>query len=496
MEKSRFMTCLTAISILLVCCVPLSVQGKETCFPTFGSDLRLHIPVLKINSEIYSADLIYRDHGPADGIWFEVVSVEKAVDSGCSNPPALLAAREQFIVNFPLLNIADQPYWAGMKLISSQGHAWLKVMNYGPLPKRVFVTSVKGTGDLSSWPDARGGTGIEAGDAICSARADAAGLSGTFIAWLSDTDNDAYCRIHGLSGKKENNCGLAALPEDAGPWVRTDGFPFASDTAHLFKDGTVFSTGSTDEFGRNPKSGLYYFTGTRADGTLYKKKEPPCDNWTNASDVFTAGSNSSFGGFSWSSGASYKCNAQYALLCMEQGHGPAISDVTICGKKVFLTSVKGTGNLSSWEGADGNTGIAAGDSICRTLAANAGLENAEHFKAWLSDSHTSALDRISSDGPWVRVDGIPVAENRQGLEERDLLTVLNLTEKGQYINEFYAWTGTLNNGMTDTDRTCNDWQTGSGDSQGRIGRIFDRDAWTSSGYPACSSVYRLYCFED
>jgi len=190
MGKMHFITCLMATNILLACCVSLSVQGKEACFPTFSSNLHLHIPVLKINGEIYSADLTYRDPGPADGIWFEVVSVEKAVDNGCSNPPALLAAQEQIIVNFPVLNIVDRPYRAAMELISSQGRAWLKVTDYGPLPKRIFVTSVKGNGDLSSWPDAGGRTGIEAGDAICSARADAAGLSGTFAAWLSDTDND------------------------------------------------------------------------------------------------------------------------------------------------------------------------------------------------------------------------------------------------------------------------------------------------------------------
>ena len=33
----------------------------------------------------------------------------------------------------------------------------------------VFVTSVTGTGDLGSWPDAGGNIGVSAGDAICQA---------------------------------------------------------------------------------------------------------------------------------------------------------------------------------------------------------------------------------------------------------------------------------------------------------------------------------------
>ena len=62
--------------------------------------------------------------------------------------------------------------------------------------KVAFVTSVLGAGDLSSWEDAVavGAHGVEAGDAVCQARALAAGLAnpGDFVAWLSDIDDDAY----------------------------------------------------------------------------------------------------------------------------------------------------------------------------------------------------------------------------------------------------------------------------------------------------------------
>ena len=42
--------------------------------------------------------------------------------------------------------------------------------------KVAFVTSVQGNGDLGSWPDSGGLTGLAGGDAICRARATAAGL--------------------------------------------------------------------------------------------------------------------------------------------------------------------------------------------------------------------------------------------------------------------------------------------------------------------------------
>ena len=72
-----------------------------------------------------------------------------------------------------------------------------------PGNKVVFVTSVNGSGDLGSWPGAGGNTGLAAGDAIWQARADAAGLTGTFKAWLSDSSTDAkgaYCPLAPGSG--------------------------------------------------------------------------------------------------------------------------------------------------------------------------------------------------------------------------------------------------------------------------------------------------------
>jgi len=88
------------------------------------------------------------------------------------------------------------------------------ITQYGTANNVVFVTYVSGSGNLDSWPDAGGQTGTAAGDAICQARAAAGGLANPsqFRAWLSDQNDDAYCRIHNLTGKKSANCGMATLP--------------------------------------------------------------------------------------------------------------------------------------------------------------------------------------------------------------------------------------------------------------------------------------------
>src|SRR3972149_6970160 len=80
--------------------------------------------------------------------------------------------------------------------------------------RRMFVTSVTGTGDLSSWADA-GGLPNAAG----------------YRAWLSDSIDDAYCRLHNLTGKKASNCGEAVLPAAAGPRWRPAGAPVGAGLA-------------------------------------------------------------------------------------------------------------------------------------------------------------------------------------------------------------------------------------------------------------------------
>ena len=89
--------------------------------------------------------------------------------------------------------------------------------------RRAFVTSVSGTGNLNSWPDAGGLFALAAGDAICRARATAAGLpnANTYRAWLSTATTDAYCHVQGRTGEKATGC--SGSPQPSGPWYRVDG---------------------------------------------------------------------------------------------------------------------------------------------------------------------------------------------------------------------------------------------------------------------------------
>ena len=386
-----------------------------------------------------------------------------------------------------------------------------------PETARVFVTSVSGAGDLSSWRDAGGKTGIAAGDAICQARADAAGLQGSFVAWLSDENHDAYCRVHGLGGKKNENCGRGILPAFAGPWVRTDGFPFSPGIDEVVNQGVVYSPVSFNEFGENRSFGApTIWTGTSASGevSVHPEDSLNCANWMSADPARKGRSGiMNSGAYTWTERFRDGCETESRLLCFEFPGGTPLPLFKKEGKVVFVTSVSGSGDLAGWPEAGGFTGIAAGDAICRNRAAAGGLPNSQSYKAWLSGSTTDAIDRLVSDGPWVRPDGVIVAENKSDLVDNNgIFSSISVDENRAYFTEYVvhtdddAWTGTDSQGRG-TGVHCNDWTSGNQQDRGGAGtatlgliywasRLVGVDDPKSFYELDCSIPLRLFCFED
>lgn len=495
--------------LVLVASVLAAVAGNnaraavilDDCLSELVAPAEVHVPAIRVGTAMLAAELQLTPMGPTSesAIWLRLQTLQTATVSECTYPAPVFINGARFMVRLPVVKLAGQRVWADLEFVpTSDGQTWFKVSEFGLLSRQVFVTSVEGSGDLGSWTDAGAQLGIAAGDAICQARAQAAGLAGTFIAWLSDDTDDAYCRAHGMAGKKAASCGQAALPASAGPWVRTDGYPFAATIEPLLEDGVVYAPLQVDEFAA--ARGAFYRTGTWTDGTgdtsAFSFMPPiPCSNWTSAAPEPVIGGADGYTSFAWSSIASNSCDGQAALVCMQPGSGAALPNFARPGKQAFLTSVTGPGDLGSWADADGQTGIAAGDAICRTRAAGAGLNNPQRFKAWLSDSATAAVQRLTSDGPWFRLDGALVAENEADLTDGEPFTTINFTETGAYIGHYNrAWTGTDRNGSAQAD-TCSDWSTSLSSVDGGSGRAYDLSGWTS-GRSDCGQQLHLYCLED
>ena len=357
-----------------------------------------------------------------------------------------------------------------------------------------FRTSVTGNGVLSSWPGAAG-EGLAAADSICTTLALNAGLSNPagFRAWLSDSTTDAYCHIHGFEGKKDQSCGQASLPVAAGPWVRTDGQPFAAAIDEMLGvNGKIYTPLWLDENGYFAPS-AHSFTATTTAGTL-DNSATTCLDWTSTTGSALLGSLDQTTG-SWTHWGSMGCGYSGTLICLETGVGPPLS-FSQAGRLAFLSSLHSVGTPGIWI-LPSKSELNFIDDTCRGLADAAGLPEPESFRAWISDSTADAKTRFTYDGPWVRRDWVLVAQNLADLTDGFFNAPINVDEYGVYHANRGVWTGTASDG-TKTADNCNDWQTLPG-YNGTHGLANTSGVnWTDdfTGPVTCYTAKHIYCLSD
>jgi hypothetical protein len=106
------------------------------------------------------------------------------------------------------------------------------------------VTSSQGSGSLG---------GVTGADGVCQGRANAAGLAGTYKAWLS-------AGTYGSSPASRFTRSLSL------PYVRTDGVQIAANWADL-TDGTLDAPINVNEFGNSQTSPSMVYSYTMTDGS-------------------------------------------------------------------------------------------------------------------------------------------------------------------------------------------------------------------------------------
>ncbi len=373
-----------------------------------------------------------------------------------------------------------------------------------PQTANVFVTSSQGVGDLSLWEEAEGKSGQEAGDAICDSLATRAQLDGKYWAWLSSAETDAFCHVLGTAGLKDENCGLEPAPDDLGPWLRIDGVPFSEKLSSLLDD-MVLSPVNIDESGNKVPAKEQIWTGTFSNGKgRYGSGEvaPNCNNWTETESTITGRTGETSGTIEWwTSIRSAKCDKNGHLICFQVDQTGPLPDAGEKGKIVFVTSTSGQGKLSKWVPRSGLEGIDAADEVCRESAAKVDLSNAEKYKAWISGSQGHAVNRIKSEGPWTRLDGVLFAKDKEQLLSKNLTTSLSVTENGDY-RRYKVWTGTeSSDGTLVSNANCQNWTSDSDQDIGEFGESYQVDGnWSTVGRRSAASCsnekYHLYCFED
>ena len=158
-------------------------------------------------------------------------------------------------------------------------------------------------------------------------------------------------------------------------------------------------------------------------------------------------------------------------------------------KRVFVTYGTYSGALTSY--VDATDGLAAGDLICNLRAKAAGIGGT--WAAWLSGPSKDAIERVTSQGPWKRLDGKVAFTNRAQLYGEPLVP-LEVDERGQRIADGSArvWTGTRAGGLKHAE-TCGGWTSST--STGRYGLRGTDFSWTDSWWSYCNDELRLVCFE-
>jgi hypothetical protein len=180
-------------------------------------------------------------------------------------------------------------------------------------------------------------------------------------------------------------------------------------------------------------------------------------------------------------------------------------------KVVFVSSVAYFG--------DAIGGLSGGDAKCQQLADTAGLKGT--FKAWLSDSTTSAADRMThAQVPYVLRDGTLVARDWTELTSGKLQHAINLTETRSQPRNLdiicssvpvqAVWTGTSQDGksrpggsnVTGKSTFCNDWSLSTNQEVATMGlasqTFQDWTTWCSPGpgTGGCHKEGSIYCFEQ
>jgi hypothetical protein len=162
-----------------------------------------------------------------------------------------------------------------------------------------------------------------------------------------------------------------------------------------------------------------------------------------------------------------------------------------CERIAFVTRAKFTGNLG---------GLAGADQKCVDAAKSIPGLGGRAFRAWLSDSLSSAKDRLPKGTQnYRRTDKTIVATNFVDLLDGTVALPIALDEKSTMLDtdslERTVWTGTSKTGEKD-EFTCRDWTSGDIMQTGNYGDSQSTDlTWTSSGTSSCNAPRHLYCLE-
>jgi hypothetical protein len=227
--------------------------------------------------------------------------------------------------------------------------------------------------------------------------------------------------------------------------------------------------------GADGSQGLAGADGSNAAGPYIETRAPTSGDDINDSNAYAIGS-------IW---VDTNGSAVYIMIDNTPGSAIwtrlAINNVT--HNIVFVTSAIYTRDLGGLDGADSN---------CRTRAITQGLSGT--FKAWLSGIEGSAASRlVQSELPYVRTDGVVIADNWTDLTDGSLANTIDISA-GSF------WSCTMSDGSTKAGCDAMDWSSDSltsGYSAGNTQKLdYWWSQWTNAGGGTTSDPRSLLCIQQ
>ena len=169
-------------------------------------------------------------------------------------------------------------------------------------------------------------------------------------------------------------------------------------------------------------------------------------------------------------------------------------------KRVFVTAgtysanLQLVGRLTADAGTNGPQGA---DNLCAKEAQIAGIGGT--WKAWINDSSFgSGALRVGVHGPWARMDGALVFAGKTVYGNP--VVPINITSLGTAVLSTSSYSvfsaladdGTAKGGSVD----CYQWTSSSSGHDVSYGNCTKTSNWSSTGTAYCSTLGRLYCFEQ
>ena len=302
-------------------------------------------------------------------------------------------------------------------------------------------------------------------DTACNDEARDAGMTGTFVAYLSTSAMTARERLGSAVG-----------------WLRPDGRAvsdsldpqvpfFAAPMLHADGQPALNSTGAAT-----------VVTGSTASGELSDN----CNDFGDMLGVASRGITGAIQSWAIQHSATLDCSSFFLrFYCVQTDFAQSVVAPPQNGRIAFLSS----------PGVDPSTGLQGADAACQRDADSAGLTGS--YQALLATSGASALSRFDTSGvPWVTASGTILYNSSDDLTSGAVTRPVATTANGDPV-----LTGTVFTGAPSPDvvanLNCSDWSVANAATRVSTTFAFRADGLfiDFSASDCANSFARIHCFE-